>query len=364
MRNQIVQGICSAILLVVLTGCLGEETTQAAGPARPALAVKTIVVEPVDVPLSYEYPAKVHSVQQVDVVARVSGILEAKHFSEGQVVQKGDLLYEIDPAKYQATYNQAVASLGVEEAALKAALRDWERTDALYGANAISQQVYDNALKTYETAKASVAAAKATRDLAKIDLDYTKIYAPSSGMIGLASLDEGSYIASSSTPLVTITQVNPVHVEFSLPDRDFLKHKEEFKDADVRLLLGGKVLENAGEITFIDANINPLTSTVQTRATFKNGDSMLMPGLFARIRLEGLVAKNGITIPQSALMQDAGGSFVYVHKEGKVQKVSVVIEQPREGMFIIQSGLQGGEELILNNLTKLRPNAPVRVENP
>lgn len=364
MQNRLIQSVCSVALVLFLTGCLGEETSQATPPARPAPVVKTLVVQPADIPLSYEYPAKVHSVQYVDVVARVPGQLMAKHFKEGQVVQKGDLLYEIDPAKYQATYNQAVASLGVQEAALKAAKRDWERTQALYEANALSQQVYDNALKTYDAAKASLEAAKATRDLAKIDLEYTKIYAPSSGVAGLALLDEGNYITSSSTKLVSITQVDPVHVAFSLPDRDILKHKEAFKGADVRLLMGGNPLENKGEITYMDATINPATSTIQARATFENPENILMPGLFTRVRLEGLVARNSIAIPQSALMQDATGSFVYVHQEGKVQKVPVVIDEPREGMFIIQSGLKGGEELILNSLTKLRPNAPVRVENP
>jgi len=365
MNRYLASGLLSAALVVFLTGCLGEEAPKGQPQGgMPPPAVQTLSVEAGNIALAYEYPATIQSVQQVDVVARVAGLLEAKHFTEGQKVRKGELLYEIDPAKYQATFNVALAQLGVEEASLKAAALSWERTKTLFEANALSKQEYDNALKAYEASKASVAAAKASLESAKIDLGYTKIYAPSSGVIGLGALDVGSYITAANTPLVRITQTDPVYVDFSLPDRDFLRHKENLENATVRVSVAGKMVENQGKITFTDAVVQPLTSTVQMRATFENSNNALIPGLFARVRLEGLSVASGVSIPQSALLQDASGSFVYVHKEGKAVKVPVSIDQPREGMFILSSGLQGGEALILNNLSKLRPNAPVRVENP
>jgi len=227
------------------------------------------------------------------------------------------------------------ADVGVKEATLKQATRDWERIKTLFAQDAVSQKERDSALSAYESAEASLKASQATLKKATIDFNYTKVKAPISGMTSLNTQDIGSYVGSSSDTmtLTTITQVDPIYVEFSLPDIELLKKRYVMGTGNwnsiaqaklpVRLVTpDGSTYTKQGTLDFLDNSVDAETSTIKARATFSNPNNILIPGLFVRVNVEGLVYKDAISIPQIALLQDATGSYVYIVKEGKAQQTS------------------------------------------
>ena len=360
---------------LALVGCTSQDKKGAQGmPAMPPLSVATYKVVSSDVPVSLEYPAKVKSMQQVSIVARVSGVLEKKHFTEGSFVKAGDMLYQIDSDRYEALMQEAVADVGVKEATLKQATRDWERTKVLFEQDAVSQKERDAALSAFESAGASLKASHATLKKATIDFNYTKVKATISGMTSLNAQDVGSYVGSSSDTmtLTTITQTDPVYVEFSLPDIELLKKRyvmgsgnwSSIAQAKLPVQLStpdGSKYAKAGTLDFIDSYVDAETSTIKARATFANPNNILIPGLFVRVNVEGLVYKDAISIPQIALLQDATGSYVYVAKEGKAHKVPVKAGTVHHDTYIIESGLNAGDVVITNNLTKIRPGSAINL---
>ncbi|ARU48572.1 efflux RND transporter periplasmic adaptor subunit [Sulfurospirillum diekertiae] len=365
-------GVLGAFLV---TGCSSQDKKAAGGmPAMPPLSVSTYKVITSDVPVSLEYPAKVKSMQQVNIVARVSGVLEKKHFTEGSFVKAGDTLYQIDSDRYEALMQEAVADVGMKEATLKQATRDWDRTKALFEQDAVSQKERDAALSAYESAGASLKSSQAALKKATIDFNYTKVKATISGMTSLNAQDVGSYVGSSSDTmtLTTITQTDPIYVEFSLPDIELLKKRyvmgtgnwNSLAQAKLPIQLStpdGSKYAKMGTLDFIDSYVDAETSTIKARATFANPNNILIPGLFVRVNVEGLVYKDAISIPQKALLQEAIGSFVYVVKEGKATKVPVKAGTVHNDTYIIESGLSAGDVVITDNLTKLRPGSAVNV---
>jgi membrane fusion protein, multidrug efflux system len=359
-----------------LTGCsLGSDEKQAPKTQVVApITVSTYKIVPKDISVSLEYPAKIKSVKQVNVVARVSGILENKYFTEGSYVKEGDLLYKIDSSRYEASMNEAQAQKEVEDANLKVATRNWDRTRKLFEQNAISEKERDEALSSYETAQASLKLAQATLKKAQIDFNYTKVKATVSGMTSFNTQDIGSYVGNDSDTmtLTTITQIDPIYAEFSLPDIDLLRKRyglnngtwndiSQAKLAVHIIMPDNSEYKEVGSLDFLDSFVDNETSTIKARATFKNKDNTLITGLFVRVNIDGLIYKNAITIPQKALLQDALGSYVLVAKDGKVTKVDVRVGSVHEDKYIIESGLNTDDMVITNNLTKLRSGSAITI---
>lgn len=360
---------------LIFSGCFEGQSKSAQGmPAMPPLSVNTHTVVASDIPVSLEYPAKVKSVQQVNVVARVSGVLEKKYFQEGSFVKAGDMLYQIDSNRYEALMQEALADVSVKEATLKQATREWERIKTLFAQDAISQKERDAALFAYESALASLKASQATLKKTTIDVNYTKVKATISGLTSLNTQDVGSYVGSSSDTmnLTTITQMDPIYVEFSLPDIELLKKRYVMHGGNwnsiahtklpVRLNTSdGTSYPHMGTLDFLDSFVDQQTSTIKARATFANPNHTLIPGLFVRVNVEGVVYKDALSIPQIALLQDATGAYVYVAKEGKAHKVPVKVGTVHNATYIIESGLHVNDKVITNNLTKLRSGAAISV---
>jgi len=356
----------------VLVGCSDTKASTQGMATMPPLSVTSHKVVATDIPVSLEYPARVKSVQQVNVVARVSGILEKKYFTEGNVVKSGEMLYQIDSNRYEALMQESMAEVGVREATLKQTTRDWERIKVLFEQDAISQRERDNALSAYEGAIASLNAAKATLKRTTIDYEYTKVKAPISGLTSLNAQDIGSYVGSSSDTmtLTTITQMDPMYVEFSLPDIELLKKRyvmnsgnwNSIAQAKLPVTLStpdGETYQKEGTLDFLDSYVDEQTSTIKARATFSNPNNILIPGLFVRVNVGGLIYKDALSIPQIALLQDATGSYVYVAKEGKAHKVPVKAGTVHNDAYIIENGLHVNDVVITNNLTKLRPGSAI-----
>lgn len=282
------------------------------------------------------------------------------------------MLYQIDFERYEALMQEAAADVGVKEATLKEATRNWERVKVLFEQDAVSQKERDNALSAFESASASLKASQATLKKATIDFNYTKVKAPISGLTSLNTQDIGSYVGSSSDTmtLTTITQMDPMYVEFSLSDIEMLKKRyvlptanwNSIEKAKLPVTLStpdGSTYEHQGTLDFLDNRVDEQTSTIKARATFANPKHLLIPGLFVRVNVGGLVYKDAISVPQEAVLQDATGSFVYLAKEGKAHKVPVKIGTVHNARYVIEDGLHVNDVVITNYLTKIRPGSAI-----
>ena len=352
---------------VLFLGCSSDGKKGQSMAELPPLKVSTYEIKSNDSEVSMEYPAKIKSIQQVNVVARVNGILEKKYFTEGSFVKEGEILYQIDSTRYEALMQEALADVEVKTATLKQATREWERVKTLFEQDSTSQKERDSALSAFEMAQASLKASQANLKKTQIDLGYTKVKAPISGLTSLNIQDIGSYVGSSaeSINLITITQINPIYVEFSIPDIELFKKRFILNNISQTKLpvtinfTDGFEYEQKGTLDFIDSFVDNETSTVKARAIFTNPKNNLIPGLFVRVKIDGLVYKNAINIPQSSLLQDATGTFVYIVKENQAIKVPVKIGNIVKDSYIIDSGLNVGDVVITNNLTKLKPGSSI-----
>lgn len=369
---------CSILLIIfILNGCENTKENNSQNISEmPPLEVNTYQVKLNDIPVSMEYPAKIKSMQQVNVVAKVNGTLEKKNFTEGNFVKKEEVLYQIDSTRYEALMQEALADVEMKTAALKQATREWERVKILFEQDSTSQKEKDSALSAYETAQASLKASQANLKKAQIDLGYTKVKAPISGFTSLNKQDLGSYVGSTNESMIltTITQTNPIYVEFSLPDIEFLKKRFIMNDGNwnnisqtklpVSIILSdGLLYEEKGTLDFIDSFVDNETSTVKARATFENPKNNLISGLFVKIRIDGLIYKNAISIPQTSLLQDTTGAFVYIAKDNQAVRTPVKIENISKDTYIINDGLNEGDIVITNNLTKLKSGSSITLSS-
>ena len=352
--------IFCVIMLVAFIGC--KDSTQQAQEVQ-ALQGQVKNIESKNVALNFEYPARLKSIQSVNVYARVQGTLLTKNFTEGDIVEEGQLLFKIDSARYQAKVNQAKAQYHSAEASFVKANRDWKRVESLYKQGVYTIDQYDTSRANYLQAQANLANTKAALEDAKIDLGYTDVVASISGRAGMRKYDVGNLVGTSGQDvLTTITQLSPIYAEFSIPSRDyyFMRGLED-SSIQVEFVLGnGKAYSKMGKLDFIDSVLDSQTATIKARAIVDNDEHKLIPNEFMRVRLKGFEAQNAITIPQSALLQDKDGSYVFIAKDNKAEIARVTLGQnlPNNEVLILD-GLKNGDLLIINQLSKIHPTMPV-----
>jgi len=329
-----------------------------------------IVQKPSTLEIILKYPAQIKSFKNTTVVSRVSGTLEKKYFTEGEEVDKGDLLYKIEDSAYKAKLDAAKASLQMSQAILNNAIRNWGRVKKLYKQKALSQEKRDDTLSAYEQAKASLSLSKAKLEQAKINLAYTKVLAPISGHTGLKKVDVGDFVSSKPpSALISITDNKKVYVNFSMPFSDYINIKNHLwqipknKKIKIDITIDGKILKQQGVVDFIDSNVDKKTSTVKFRAVLDNNHGYLMPGSFAKIVLRGMSQKNVIMIPQKAVLQNPLGTVVFIAKNGHVEVSPVVTGRESGRNYIVKrSSLKSGDKIIVNNFFRLRPSSKVIVD--
>jgi len=329
-----------------------------------------VVPKPTVLPITLKYPATIEAYSEVQVIARALGTLEKKYFTEGQKVNKGDLLYSIEDDVYKAQVEASQASLQMAEANLDNATINWKRIKKLFSEKAISQEKRDNVLSAYKQSLASVALAEAQLKQAKINIKYTKVKAPISGITGLKQVNIGDLVSSNPpSKLVQITQNDKVYVEFSVPMSDYKKIKNHIwsiKDnapVKVTLEVEGKVLKQEGVVDFIDVNTNNQTAIVKMRAIFDNKDGYLMPGQFVRVSTNNIIQKNIITIPQKAVLQNPLGTIVFIEDHGRVDVRPVVVGNVSGDKFVVAGGpLRSGDRVIINNFFRLKPGGKVVID--
>lgn len=349
-------------LLVLLLGCNSQEQQ----PQRGALPVSVQTIISQDVDLSFEYPARLKSVQSVDIYARVEGILLTQNFTEGDIVQAGQTLFTIESTRYKARVNMAKAQYNTALANLTKASKDWTRTERLYKQGALTVDQYDNAMYNYQSAQANVDSAKASLDDALVDLKYTNITADITGRVGIRRYDVGNLVGRNGgggdTYLTTLTQLTPIYAEFSIPSTDFYYMRDLDKDnVVVEFILGNdRLYDKHGRLDFLDSVLDSQTASIKARAIVNNDAYILLPNEIVRVNLKGFKAQKSIAIPQNALLQDSQGSYVYVAKNNQAQMTRLSLgKMLKNGQVIVLSGLQDGDMLITNNLTKLRQGSEV-----
>lgn len=350
------------LISIGLLACDTQTQTQEQ-PKKSPILVATQTITSQDVALNFEYPARLKSPQSVEIYARVQGTLLSKNFKEGDFVKQGDKLFKIDPTTYQNKVNSAKAQYQTAEANLTKTTRDWKRTERLYKQGVVTVDTYDSSLYNYQAALANVANTKANLDDALVDLSYTDVVASISGRTGMRQFDVGNLVGQGNNNiLTTITQLSPIYAEFSIPSTDFYYIRDlNNTNVSVEVVTGnGKVHEEIGKLDFIDSVLDSQTLSVKARAVVGNDNFKLLPNELVRVNLKGFEAKDSITIPQSALLQDKEGSFVYLYDNGKVKKQSVILGKTlKNAEILISSGLKSGDVIITTNLSKIRPGMDV-----
>lgn len=354
-----VEGLLLLCALVALAGC-GDGKPPA--PAPLPVALQTVEVAPF--PQNAELTAQVEGTREVEVRARVSGILLAQSYQEGAAVKAGDLLFRIDPAPYEIALALARAQLAQEQARADQAEAEAVRQRALFKDQAAS-------VKEAEDAKSLAAAAAAARDIAaakvrsaELDLSYCEVRAPIAGFTGRLARSEGSLVAPGADSLLTtVVQREQVWVRFGLSEQDFQRLFAGDAAAATRarvevLDAAGQPLPAVGKVNFVAAQVEARLGTIQMRAEFPNAAARLLPGQFVRVRVTGRPIEGAVTVPASCLLQSAQGRFVYVLGPGDLAQVRPVqLALVSGARAILSGGLKAGERVVLDNLVKVRPGA-------
>ncbi len=404
---------------LLLLAALGCGTQQSGPPPRPA-PMMTIAKPVVKQIVEWDaYTGRLEAIDFVEVRARVSGYLQTIHFDEGQIVNEGDLLFVIDPRPFQAELNGAKAALRQAEsqlqrshaqleeakaqklqsdATLTLAEARVERARQLSRRNALSQEELDqreaeflqaradvvagaagisSAEAAIATAEATVTSAEAGVETAQLNLDYTNVLAPVSGRISREGVTEGNLVSggtATSTLLTTITSVAPIYCTFDANEQEVLKYtrlalsgkRESSRVAKNPVFLGlvdESGFPHEGHMDFVDNRFDPATASMRARSVFPNEDNVLIPGMFARVRIPGSAAYNAVLIPDSAVGTDQSSQYVYIVAEGKIERRGVELGPIVDGLRVVRDGLEGDESLVIEGLLQARPGMDVQTKD-
>jgi len=361
--------------LVLMTGCRKKAGT-AAGPggAGGPIEVGVLNIVPTSITLTQDLPGRISAFRMAEVRARVNGIVLKRDFTEGGEVTEAQVLYEIDPAPYQATLDSALGTLARAEANATTARLKEERYQQLLATRAISKQDYDDALANRRTYDADVLTGQAAVQTARINLDYTKVTSPLTGRIGISQVTEGAYVqASAATLLATVQQLDRVYVDVTQASSEFLRLKRDLANgrlkaddagkARVKLIHeNGDIYPEEGTLEAADVTVNANTNSVTVRAIFPNPRGELLPGLFVRARLEEGSTPNAILVPQLAVSRNVKGepTTLVVGANNTAELRVLQTSRAVGNQWLISSGLEPGDRVIINNLQKVRPGVPIK----
>ncbi|MBL8471706.1 MAG: efflux RND transporter periplasmic adaptor subunit [Rhodocyclaceae bacterium] len=372
-RVRVLAGTLVAAACATLAACSGDSKPAAQGPGGPpqALPVTVLAVQASAVPLTLEQPAQAEGQREVEVRARVSGILEKRLYDEGQVVKAGQQLFRIERAPFEIALAQARAQLAEIQARAEQSAREAARLDGLVAERAISQREFDDAKSTAAVAKANVSAAEAAVRQAELNLSYTRVEAPVAGLSGRAQRSEGTLVGPGADSLLTsIVQIDPIWVRFSVSEGDLARlgiaRPSPGAVRKVELMLpDGSVYAKPGRINFTANRIDAQLGTLEMRAEFANPQGDILPGQFVRVRLTGGMQKDVFLVPQAAVMQsDRGTAVMLANDKNEVAPQPVTAGQWVGKNWVITGGLKAGDRVIVDNLMKLRPGAPVAPHAP
>ncbi len=347
---------------LLLTG-VAAQSTDTEPPSVVVDRVASQVVEEVD-----SYVARVEATTTVELLARVTGYLEVQNFTEGGFVKKGDLLYQIEKAPYEAAVAKAKAELEGAEATEKNGELYLERQQQLLKQGDVPQATVDEATAELGADRAATNQAKADLQTAQINLGYTDIVSPMDGRIGISAIDVGNVVGPSDGVLATINSVDPIYVVFFISEQALLEErrkgliKENTSSLKARITLAdGEVYSETGTVEYVDIEVQESTDTVKLRASFPNPAALLLPGQFVNVSLEDPQAKAVVTVPQTALQLDNKGHFVFVvDDKDTAQRRDVTLGRQTPGAWVVEKGLTAGEQVIVQGLQKVHAGAKVK----
>ena len=344
--------------------------------ARPPTPVSVVEIKPENTPATFEFTGKTASSRQVDINARVEGYLEQIAYTEGSLVKENQLLFQLDPKPFQAALDSAKANLAQQEASLTRARQTLARVKPLAQQNAVSQQDLDNATAGVLTSEAQVQAAQANVKQAQLNLGYTTIRSPLTGLSSSSNYREGALIRSggSGSQLTSIVQIDPIWVNFGIGENEVLKLRAQqaggqlkgpgLSKVEVELILAdGATYPQKGQITFVDPVVNAQTGTYNIRAVVPNPANQLSPGQFVRVQIKGAFRPNAIMVPQVAVMQGPSGKFVFtVGPDNTAVPKPVQVGDWYGDQWIINAGLEAGDRVVVDGAVRLQPGAPVQIK--
>ena len=374
----IVSAVILALILIRFSITKYGEYSRAKSLAMTSTpTVELNEVKEIDIYKSIEIPGRVQSMNKVDLVARIDGYLQKKHFKEGDFVKKGQVLFTIEPTQYINALNKAKADLQNAKATLYKAQRDYDRGSELVKKDFISKSTYDGLYADKMAAAAAVKSASAQLAEAQRNYGYTSIKAPVDGKIGSLQIQEGNYVTVSSGTLATITKTNPIYVKYSvdskmfeeLRQKDFIPKKGNAPIKVDVILPNGETYPTKGVQDFWDNQISTTTGTIDFRATFNNDDNILIPGDFVKVKVYSNQKNTVLVVPQDVVLQDSRGRYVYtVSNDKTVSQKYFKDDGQYENYWIVKDGLVLNDKYIATNITKLMPKMAVKVaqkeENP
>jgi membrane fusion protein, multidrug efflux system len=375
LRGRVLARSVASVLAVSLTvsafvQCKGE---TASAPPPPLVQVEVANVIQKDVPIQMEWVGTIDGSNNALIRAQVSGYLMKRPYTEGSFVKKGDLLFELDPSKFQTALDQAVGELAKAQAQFTKTKQDVDRDTPLAKEGAISQKELDDSIQAHAATKGTMAAAKAAVEQAKLNLSWTKILAPIDGVVGVSKAQIGDLI-DASTELTSMSTLDPIRVYFPVSEQEYLeaaekvqqgykdrKEGKEYSGALLELVLGGeKVYQHKGQFYLVDRQVDTKTGTIRVAAMFPNPNNLLRPGQFARVRAVTKTREKAILIPQRAVTEMQGSYQVaVVTPENKVEIRPVKVSQRSGSLWIIDHGLKPGERVVVEGLQKVKAGMTV-----
>jgi len=333
---------------------------------RPPTSVDVLKIDKSQVQFYSDLPGRITAFQEAEIRPQVTGLINERLFEEGSHVKQGDQLYQIDPALYEAEYDSAKANFLKAQASFNTVKTRVERFKELLNRKSVSDQDYEDALLELEQAKAEIAIAKASVKKAKINLDYTKVYAPISGRIGISTITKGALVTANQTePLTTITRLDPIYLDMSESSDKFISLRDKVSPtspAKVILFLSKQKSQytESGQLQFSDVTVDRTTDSVSLRAIFPNPSSNLLPGLFVRARIL-LDKEDAILVPQKSVIRgpNAKTSVWKLNEDNTVTPVDVAIGHSYKNQWEIIDGLNPGDNILLNGFQKIYPGATV-----
>ncbi len=368
-----------ALSALLLLGACGKKESPPGPPGGMpgAPAVTVVTAQPESVPVTTELPGRTTPYLVAELRPQVSGIVKARLFREGSAVKAGEVLYQIDPATYQATFDSARANLARAEASLDAARVKAERYAELVKIEAVSKQANDEAAAALKQAQAEVSAARATLERARIDLAYTRVTSPISGRIGRSTVTPGALVtANQAEALATVQQLDPIHVDLTQSSAELLRMKRDFAAGTLRragengvpvqlVLEDGSLYGREGKLAFSEVTVDPGTGSVTLRAVFPNPKGELLPGMYVRARLAQGTRDDVFLLPHAAVMRDPKGtaSVMAVNAQNQAEVRPVKVAQSLGDKWVVTEGLAAGDRVIVEGLQRVKPGAPVQPQD-